>query len=87
VIFVSEERTAKLIRASVASVDEGRVVLDADGEVIKMPASLLPAPAREGDAFILTIVAAPAEKGPLQQRVIQRLEALVAGEHLKKDKR
>lgn len=80
---MSEERTARLIRATVASVDEGRVVLDADGAVIKLPASLLPAPPHEGDAFVLTITAAPAEKGSLQQRVIERLESLAAGEHLK----
>ncbi len=79
---MSDERTARLIRATVASVDEGRVVLDADGEVIKMPASLLPAPPREGDALVLTITAAPSEKGSLEQRVIDRLEALSAGEHL-----
>jgi hypothetical protein len=84
---MSDERTARLIRATVASVDEGRVVLDADGEVIKLPASLLPAPPREGDAFVLTITAAPAEKGSLQQRVIDRLEALSAGEHLGGEKK
>lgn len=48
-----------------------------------MPASLLPAPPHEGDAFVITIIAAPAEKGSLQQRVIERLESLAAGEHLK----
>lgn len=84
---MSEERAARLIRASVASVDEGRVVLDADGEIIKMPASLLPTPPREGDAFVFTITAAPAEKGSLQQRVIDRLEALTGGEHVADEKK
>lgn len=84
--MMTEERTARLVRATVASVDEGRVVLDADGQVIKLPASLLPTPPREGDAYVLTITAAPAEKGPLQQRVIERLEALTSGEHLDKSK-
>jgi hypothetical protein len=82
---VTEERAARVIRASVASVDEGRVVLDADGDVIKLPASLLPAPPVEGDAYVLMITAAPAEKGSLQKRVIDRLEALTAGAHLRKD--
>jgi hypothetical protein len=79
---MNDERTAKFLRATVASVDEGRVVLDVDGETIKLPASLLPAPPREGDGFVITITAAPAEKGTLQQRVIDRLEALTAGAHL-----
>jgi hypothetical protein len=76
---VSHERTARVLRATVASVDEGRVVLDVDGEVIKLPASLLPAPAKEGDGYVLTITASPAEKGSLQQRILDRLEALTQG--------
>jgi hypothetical protein len=83
---MTEERAAKLLRATVASVDEGRVVLDVDGEAVKLPASLLPTPPREGDGYLLTITADPSEKGALQQRILDRLEALTQGAHLGGDK-
>ncbi|MDP3276697.1 MAG: DUF3006 domain-containing protein [Deltaproteobacteria bacterium] len=75
---MTADYVAKMLRATVDSVEDGKVVLDCDGELIRLPASLLPAPPHEGDHFILTITADPAEKGTMQQRIMDRLAALSA---------
>lgn len=74
---LSDPAATVTVHASVASVDEGRVVLDADGQSIRIPAALLPGTVQEGAAYVLTITAAPVTKGGLQESVQARLAALM----------
>ena len=72
------EANVVVVHASVASIDEGRAVLDAEGQSIRIPAAMLPGDAREGTAYVLTISLAPTTKGTLQNSVEARLAALTA---------
>jgi hypothetical protein len=64
------------LEATVDQVEGDVVVLDVEGEAVRLPRALLPGRVREGDGFVLTIARAPEVREKLQQSVEARLRAL-----------
>jgi hypothetical protein len=68
--------TEKRFSATVDQVEGDTVVLDVDGEPVRLPRSFLPGAVREGAGYTLTIAASPETERALAQSVADRLRAL-----------
>jgi hypothetical protein len=62
--------------ATVDSIDESIVVLDVDGHALRLPRTLVPASAREGDALSFTVGIANDETAARRAGVEAKLRAL-----------
>jgi hypothetical protein len=67
--------------ATVDRIEGDVVVLDVEGEAVRLPRALLPGRVREGDGFVLTIAQAPRVKQTLAHSVQDRLRALTSDKH------
>jgi hypothetical protein len=74
----TEPTQTLVVQASIASIDEGRAVLDAELGAIKLPLAMLPGEPAEGAAYVITIAVAAQTKSALAQSVQARLDALMA---------